>query len=102
MSTGRPKPLDEAGLRAAIQRALERGYFRESFHAAFEHPERSITTDDVIHGLERDGWSLARTPDWDAKHRNWEYLIRTQDVEGDELHIKIAFFEGGLQVITRW
>lgn len=35
-------------------------------------------------------WILAEKPNWDPSHRNWEYLVRTKDIEGDELHIKIV------------
>ncbi len=107
MSTDDPsraRPLGEKALRAFIRRALERGYFRESFHAEHEHPERNISTDDVIYGVEREGWTLAEKPNYDAAHKSWEYLIKTEDLDGNELHIKIAVFpqEGRLEVITRW
>ena len=100
----RPRPLGERALRSLIRRALNRGYFRESFHAEFEHPERHISIDDVVHGLGREDWTLAKPPDYDAAHGNWEYLIRTQDLEGQELHIKIAVFprQNRVEVITRW
>ena len=83
---------------------MAKGLYRESFHARYEHPERKLTTDDVVHGLERKDWSVVRQPNWDDAHKNWEYLIKTKDVEGDELRLKIAVFpeEGRFTVITRW
>ncbi len=44
------------------------------------------------------------SPNYDDKHGNWEYLIRTRDLDGDELHIKIAVHpkENRFEVITRW
>ena len=108
MSTGsrehRPSPLREGSLRQLIRAALKRGYYRESLHAESGHADRNISIDDVIHGLERTDWTLAKTPDYDEEHRNWEYLIRTVDIEGEELHVKIAAFpdDKRIEVITRW
>jgi len=98
------KPFTEKALRAFLKHALKRGYYRESFHAEHEHPERAISTDDVIHGLKREGWTFAKLPNYDTAHKNWEYLIRTHDLDGAELHIKIAVFPGEsrFEVITRW
>lgn len=100
----RKPALTEKALRELIARALRKGYFRESFHAEHEHPEREISLDDVIHGLESKDWTLVRTPDFDEKHGTWEYLVKTKNLEGDELHIKIAAFpaENRVEVITRW
>lgn len=81
-----------------------RGYYRESFHAENDHPERGLSTDDVVHGLECKDWTLAREPNYDEIHGNWEYLIRTVDIEGDDLHIKIAVVPETkrIEIITRW
>ena len=100
----RSSALSERTLRQLLRVALDRGYCRESWHAESGHPDRSISIEDVIYGLERRDWTLARPPNYDDEHRNWEYLIRTVDVEGDELHIKIAAFpsEKRIEIITRW
>ncbi len=58
----RPAPLGERALRQFMGRALTKGYYRESFHTEQEHPERSISADDVIHGLERKDWTLVLCP----------------------------------------
>jgi hypothetical protein len=102
-SQGRPSPLSETALRELTHIALERGYIRERQHAEHGHPERNISIDDVIHGLDREDWKL-EAKDYDEEHKSWEYLIRTHDVDGDELHIKIAALpsEKRIWVITRW
>jgi hypothetical protein len=108
MSSGsqdkRPAPLSEHALRILIRVALERGYYREVVHAEDHHPERNISADDVIYGLEREDWTLAKAPNYDTSHQSWEYLINTVDIEGDELNLKIAAFpnEKRFEVITRW
>jgi hypothetical protein len=58
----------------------------------------------VIHGLDHPDWILAQPPNYDEEHGNWEYLIKTVDIEGEELHIKIAAFPSAkrIEVITRW
>jgi len=100
-----PAPaMSEGTLRNFLKRAIKRGYYKESFHAEAEHPERGLSVDDVLHGLERDDWKFAKPPDYDAKYGCWEYLIRTVDIGGDELHVKIAVHAqvGRFEVITRW
>jgi hypothetical protein len=100
----RPSPLGEHALRQLIRAALDRGYFTESLHAEAEHPERGISIDDVLFGLEREDWTLAKPPNYDERHRSWEYLIRTVDIEEDELHVKLAAYpaEKRIEIITRW
>jgi hypothetical protein len=101
---GRTSPLSEGGLRSLVQLALERGYYRETCHAEHDHPERNISADDVIHGLERRDWKLAEAPDYDEEFESWEYLVQTVDIEGDELHLKIAAYpdERRIAIISRW
>lgn len=100
----RSYPLSENALRQLIRVAIEKGYYQETPHAENEHPERNLSTDDVLYGLEREDWTLAKPPNFDDVHTNWEYLIKTIDIEGEELHIKLAAFpeEKRFEVITRW
>ena len=100
----RSSALREGALRQLFRVALDRGYYRESWHVESGHPDRNISIGNVIYGLERKDWILAQPSNYDDEHRNWEYLIRTVDVEGDELHIKIAAFpaEKRIEIITRW
>lgn len=108
MSTPREKrptsPLTETALRVLIQTATAKGYVRETPHAENDHPERNLSIDDVLYGLERKDWVLAKPPDYDAEHENCEYLIKTVDVEGNELHIKLAAYPADkrIEIITRW
>ena len=106
MSSGsqQKRPLSEHALRQLIRIAIDKGYYAEHWHAETGHPERNISIDDVIHGLEREDWALVGSPNYDHQHRNYEYLIQTVDVEGDELHIKLAALpdEKRFEVITRW
>jgi hypothetical protein len=98
------KPLSEAGLRQVVRRALEKGFIRESMHSCVDRAYRSISDDDVRFGLERRGWKLAKPPNFDEEHRNPEYLIKTVDIEGDELHLKIAVYpaENRIWIITKY
>jgi hypothetical protein len=108
MSTGRRKkravPLTGNALRELIRVALEKGYYTESLHSANDHPERNISPDDIIHGLEWSDWELVKDPNWDDEHESYEYLIRTVDIEGEELTIKFAIYpeEKRVKVITAW
>lgn len=86
----RPKPLSEAALRSFITKALEKGWIRESWHSEVERSYRNISYEDVLYGLEFSDWVFAAPPNYDEKHKNWEYLIKTQDLEGEELQLKVA------------
>jgi hypothetical protein len=55
-----PPELSEADLKRLLLQALDDApgwKSNETFHARFDHLERGITMDDVIHGIER-AWSL--------------------------------------------
>jgi hypothetical protein len=105
-SSKRPNPLSESALRQAINKVLDRGFIREAFHSEVERAERNISEDDIRYGLERKDWTLAKPPNWDdsPKHKTWEYLIKTVDVDQEELHLKIAVYpnENRLKVITKY
>jgi hypothetical protein len=91
-------------LRQVIAKAVEKGWVREMFHAEHDRAYRNISMEDVLYGLERPDWTLAAPPDYDEHHRNWEYKIKTIDVEGDELGLKIAPnpADGTVVVITKF
>jgi hypothetical protein len=98
-----PKPLSLTPLRALVLFAVAEGYYRESFHAAEDHPERNISLDDVLAGLERDDWTLEGTK-YDSEHKNWKYTIKTKDIEDYDLHIVVTADQKRtrIKVITRW
>ena len=98
-----PKQLSAPELRRVIEQARIEGRVRESFHASDEHPERNLSLDDVLAGLERADWILEST-EYDEKHKNWKYRIKTKDVEGDDLTILLTASQETLsvKVITRW
>ena len=82
-----PDPFDEDGLRKFVREALEGGYYRESYHSEVERASRNISIHDIAAGLERDDWRLGGAPEYDEKHGEWKYTIRTVDLEGEELHV---------------
>jgi hypothetical protein len=97
-------PLSANALRNLIEAAIARGYLEESEHAEHDHPERNLSIDDVVYGLKRRDWALAAESNYDREHHNWEYLIRTKDIEGNELEIKIAAYPDykRIRIITKW
>lgn len=100
-----PRPLTEEELRKLIGEALDAKHpsHPETFHARFDHLERGLQIDDVIHGLER-AWKFERPPEFNRKHWQWKYYIGTETVDGDPLTIVIAVdtMERSFEVITRW
>ena len=95
----RPSPLSEHALRQLIRVAIDKGYYREFLH----HPERNISVDDCLHGLERDGWKLVKV-EWSEKCQNFRYEILTCDVESDELTLIVEAFASDkrIEFITAW
>ena len=104
MSTGsrdkRPSPLNENALRQLIRVALDKGYYTESLH----HPERNISEDDIIHGVERSDWTLVGIPEWVESSYCYRYRICTVDIEGEELTLILAAYpvEKRVEFITAW
>jgi hypothetical protein len=98
------KALSVAALRHVIVKALEKGWVREAFHSEHERAHRNISDEDVMYGLEHSGWVFASPPDYDSKHESWEYLIKTCDLEGDELHLKLVphATDGTIKIITKY
>jgi hypothetical protein len=96
----RPQALNEHALRQLILVVIEKGYYTEYLH----HPERNISVDDVIHGLERSDWTLVGHPDWDESYRSYKYRICTADIEGEELTIVLAAYpnEKRIAILTAW
>jgi len=100
----RSKPLSEGALRKLVAKAIEKGWVREVPHSEHDRAYRKISNEDVLYGLERSDWVIATDPDYDPTHRNWEYKIKTVDVEGEELVLKIAPnpVDGTIKVITKY
>jgi hypothetical protein len=102
----RPPYLNEVDLKALVKDALEAVPDQgnpETYHARYDHLERRISLDDVIHGLERD-WKYERKPEFNEDSWQWKYRILTETVDGDDLTIIIAVDTKGrsFEVITRW
>lgn len=100
-----PSCLTKEGLRSLISEALEGGPdgASETFHARFDHLERGLSQDDVIHGLEGP-WDFDRPPVFNHEEWQWKYYIATESIDGDELLIIIAVdtLDRSFEVITRW
>ena len=82
--------MAENALRQVIAKAVEKGWVREAFHAEHERAYRNISMEDILYGLEHSDWTLAAAPDYDSAHKNWEYKIKTVDIDDVELFLKIA------------
>jgi hypothetical protein len=101
-----PRHLSEAELKKLLLEALdnapESGSL-ETYHARFDHPERGLSVDDVIHGLERE-WKFERKPEFNKDEWQWKYRIATESIDGDEIVIVIAVDTAtrSFEVVTRW
>lgn len=106
----RPKPLGTNDLYKLVTESLARrayvGYEEgqiETLHAKFDHPERRIDINDVLHGLSRP-WEGSAPDEFDEENWQWKYEVHTQDVDGGPLTIVIAVDTSNrsFEVITRW
>ncbi len=103
-SVGRkPKPLTAEELKKLLDEAIESGAYCEKFHARYDHVEREIDLNDVLHGLARP-WSLDSVPKFDEDFWNYEYEVKTETIEGESLTIIVAVDprNRSFEVITRW
>jgi hypothetical protein len=100
-----PPPLSEKELRALILDALEKApdeHNPETFHALYDHLERGLSTDDVIHALEG-GWTVARTQ-FNRSEWQHKYEIDGVSIDGEQITIIIAVDSQRREftVVTRW
>jgi hypothetical protein len=73
-----PQPLSADKLKKLVQEALEKApddHNPETFHALFDHLERGLTTDDVIHALEGTG----RLPDMPSTKKNGSTNMKSME-----------------------
>jgi hypothetical protein len=78
----KPKALAAAQVRKVVLGAIANGAYIESFsfHARFDHPERHLSIDDVIHGLKKP-WRGCKVDEFNDDEWQWRYLIKTSDIE---------------------
>jgi hypothetical protein len=103
LSLIKQKPMSDAGLRQFIARALDKGYVREGFHSEIERAERNISDEDIRYGLSRKNWVVESPPE-QSRTGGFKYLIRTVDVEQEELHllVKPDAETGNLKILTKY
>jgi len=102
----RPDPLSDKDLRKLILEAIAKGPwtgYSESLHARFDHPERHIDINDVLHGLEKE-WIGVKVGNFSAGYGQWHYEIATSDIEGEPLTIVVAADprNRSFEIVTRW
>lgn len=102
----RPNSLTEQELKSLLIEALEDApgwKSQETFHARFDHLERGITSDDVIHAIHGD-WKFERPPEFNATEWQWKYRIAAETIDGDPLTLLIAVDTANrtFEVVTKW
>lgn len=104
----RPNPLGQADLRKLVEDALAADTYTyvgcfETIHARFDHPEREIDVNDVLHGLEG-RWHGVGQPEFDTDHWQYKYPVQTYDVEQAPITVLIAVdtLNRSFEVVTRW
>lgn len=95
--------MSNTALRQFINKALDKGYIREGWHSEVEREERNISEDDIRYGLSHKDWIFKKPPE-PSKTGGFKYLIRTVDVEQEELHllVKPDTRTGNLKILTKY
>jgi hypothetical protein len=100
-----PEALSAPKLRELVIEALEKApddHNPETFHALFDHLERGLSTDDVIHALEGK-WEIARHK---FNRDAWQYKYEIDGLSIDDEPITIIIAVDTLRkeftVVTRW
>ena len=78
----KPRALSAKAVRKVVLEAIANGAYIEWFsdHARFDHPERHLSVDDVIQGLQKE-WRGFKVSEFDDDEWQWRYLIKTSDIE---------------------
>lgn len=87
-----PQHLSEADLKALLLEALEDASdwkTPETYHARFDHLERGLSIDDVLHGIGRE-WTFERPPAFNNDSWQWKYYIATESVDGELVTLVVA------------
>jgi hypothetical protein len=100
-----PEPLRADELKKLVLEALEKApddHNPETFHALFDHLERGLSTDDVIHALEGN-WIVAKHV-FNRNEWQYKYEIDGHSIDGEPITIIIAVdtLQREFTVITRW
>ena len=106
----RPKPLSRRELKKLVDEALAKGAYVgyeecqiETIHARFDHSERELDVNDVLHGLKRN-WESSKPDHFEEFFWQWHYIIETEDIEGEPLAVVVAVdsLNRSFEVVTRW
>jgi hypothetical protein len=100
-----PPSLPANELRKLLLEALENvpGKDFETYHARFDHLERGLTVDDVIHGIEG-SWTFQRPPKFNKTAWQWKYRLAAKTIDYEDMVIVVAVdsLKRTFEVITRW
>ncbi len=101
-----PPSLSATELRTLLLKAIEGATGEknpETYHARFDHPERGLTTDDVLHGIEGP-WTFERPPKFNRQQWQWKYRLAAKTIDDEDMTIIVAVdtMSRTFEVITRW
>lgn len=101
-----PPSLTERQLRELLLEAIDETPDTanpETYHARFDHLDRGLQLNDVIHGLEQE-WKFNRPPCFNKKFWQWKYYIDTENADGKPILVLVAVdtVDRSFEVLTRW
>lgn len=93
----RPPQLNE--LFPEIHRCLDKGLYKQSYHAIERELERKIILPDVIYVL-KNGYHEKHKTSFDETYQTWKYAVRGKTIDRFDIRIIIAFDDTGMMIIT--
>ena len=90
MTRKRPRKLDE--LLTIVRRCVETGRYRETVHAQYRQAQRKIILPDILKVLLTGRHEKSRDK-YDETYQAWNYAIRGQTVDDDDMRVILSFDE---------
>lgn len=82
-----------------VRVCLEKGRYKDTFHAMERKRERRITLPDIIHIL-RNGVHEKAKDTYSEEFKAWKYAIRGKTIDDREIRVIVSFNSDGMLIIT--
>lgn len=92
------RPPQIENLLAKIRECIDKGRYRESFHAKQRQNERNIDLFDALYVL-KNGYHEKQKTAFNELRKTWNYAIRHK-LEGKEIRVIVGFECDGMLIIT--
>lgn len=92
------RPPQIENLLVVIRECIDKGRYRESFHAKLRKGERDIDLLDALYVL-KNGYHEKRKTAFNEMRNTWNYAIRHK-IERKDIRVIVAFDDDGMLIVT--